>query len=187
MSHSVNLGSALAGRCSCSASQLPHMASTGWAKPWDYEWSRSTSYSSELHVHTGPVDNCSSHLTSDFFLHYFKIQSRHGCNNWQPKHSAGAATMLRPLAAPTRWGVHDSEPQALSEPAQTLYRICPHRQLPKAFCHWHLWPEAILWSLTCHLKTEMYIPIIHLFFPINNPFSTLCHSVLIPAATKTTG
>lgn len=67
MSHSVNLGSALAGRCSCSASQLPHMASTGWAKPWDYEWSRSTSYSSELHVHTGPVDNCSSHLTSDFF------------------------------------------------------------------------------------------------------------------------
>lgn len=93
--------------------------------------------------------------------------------------------MLRPLTAPT-----DKAWELLNlKHFQNLLKSCtgfaPTGSCQKLSVTDTCEPKAVLWSLMCHLKTEAYTPFTHLAFPRNNPFSTLCHLVLIPAETKT--
>lgn len=93
--------------------------------------------------------------------------------------------MLRPLTAPTDkgWELLDLKPfQNLLKPCTGFASIGSCQKLSVTDTSE---PKAVLWSLMCHLTTEAYIPIAHLASPGNNPFSTLCHSILIPAETKT--
>lgn len=95
--------------------------------------------------------------------------------------------VLRPLTAPTdqRWELlHLKHFQNLLKPCTGFGLIGSYQKLSVTDTYDS---KAVLWSLTCHLKTEMYIPIVHLSFQRNNPFSTLGHLVLIPTETKTSG
>lgn len=81
--------------------------------------------------------------------------------------------MLRPLTD-KGWELLNLEHfQNLPKPCTGFALLGSYQKLSVTDTYY---PKAALLSLVCHLKTEALIPIIHLSFLRNNPFSTLCHS-----------